>query len=252
MASGYRSTPETTNYARLCRLVVDIGTDVLRHLINTQLNHAQLGVGIINNKNKLWPILNHDQRQLLYGPGANPGGLTAGQFDISLLYILLRNLCPRIGTPTNGWGHPPPAIAPGQPLADEVERIRTSRNTIYGHVTHTAVSNADFSRYWADIDAVLGRLDQAWGTQFLQHAQQLKVEGMDPQMEQGYARQFHVLCLKDQQTQHRVQALDGQVHTLSLSDQQTQQRVQALDGQVHTLSLSDQQTQHRLQVVEGK
>jgi hypothetical protein len=210
MASSYPSTPETTNYARLCRLVVDVCTDVLRHMIHTQFTPAQLGLEINNNKHKL--KLNPPQRQLLYGtgPGAHPGGANSDQFDISLLYVLLRSLCSGIGTPTHGWGKQPPStIVPSQPLADEVERIRISRNTIYGHVTQTAVSHADFGLYWADIDAVLGRLDQLWGTQFQQHGQQLKLECMDPEMEQRCMGQFHVLCLSEQQTRQRIQVVEG-------------------------------------------
>jgi hypothetical protein len=208
MAARFGSTPETTNYARLCRLVVDVGTEVLRHLVITQLTPVQLGADIVTNRHILRPILNPDQRQRLYGPGTNPG---VSQFDISLLYILIRNLCPRIGPPTYGWGKPPPPVVPGQPvpLADEVERIRTSRNTIYGHVTRTAVSTADFGLYWADIDAVLARLDRLWGTQFQQHGQNLKVECMDPEMVQRYMSQFHILCVSDQQTRTRIQAVEG-------------------------------------------
>jgi hypothetical protein len=252
MAARYPATPESTNYARLCRLVVDICTDALRHLLNSQLTLAQLGVAITSNKQLLWSRLNPDQRLQFYPPPGTPQVVQPSEFDISLLYILLRNVCTKLPPPTNGWGSLPPVIAVGLRFTDEVERIRTCRNTIYGHVTKAAVSKADFNRYWTDIDAVLGRLDQAWSTQFHQDAQKLKVECMDPEMELCYMGQFHALCLSDQQTQQGLQAVQGQVNTLCLSDQQTQQGLQAVQCQVNTLSLSDQQTQQDLQAVQGQ
>jgi hypothetical protein len=232
MAARYPSTPESTNYARLCRLVVDICTDALRHLFNSQLTLAQLRAEITSKKKLLSPRLNPDQRLQFYPPPGTPQVVQPSEFDISLLYILLRNVCARLPPPTNGWGNPTPVIAVGLRLTDEVERIRISRNTIYGHVTKAVVSNADFNQYWTDIDAVLGRLDQAWSTQFHQDAQNLKVECMDPEMELRYMGQFHTLCLSDQQTQQGLQAVQVQVNTLSLSDQQTQLGLQAVQGKL--------------------
>jgi hypothetical protein len=272
MAARYPSTAETTNYARLSRLVVDVCADALRHLLNKQLSPIQLGVEITNNKQLLWPRLNPDQRQQFYPPPGTLPLIQPSQFDISLIYILLRNIT-KLPQPSNGWGKPPPSIAPGQPLTDEVERIRTCRNTIYGHVANTAVSNADFIRHWADIAAVLGHLDQAWGTQFHRDAQLLKVECMDPGMEQRYMGQFHALCLSDKQTEQDLQATkqdlqattqdlqaikqDHQTtkHDLQATKQNlraTKQNLQTIQGHVNTLSQSDQERKQDLQAVQGQ
>jgi hypothetical protein len=130
-----------------------------------------------------------------------------------LLYVLLQTLCPAIGTPTHGWGYPPPEpeTAPDQPLADEVERIRIIRNTIYNSVDHSAISKDDFDQNWTELVAVLGRMDKTWGTKFQRRAQQVKGSRMDQRKRQRYVGQFQLLCLSDQKPRKRLKVDTGNI-----------------------------------------
>ena len=75
------STKETTNYARLCRLLVDIGTQALRDTENEPTLQSLKEKRIINPTQwgKLFPAI--------------PNSVSTHSFDTTLLMILLRNLC---------------------------------------------------------------------------------------------------------------------------------------------------------------
>ena len=75
------STKETTNYARLCRLLVDIGTQALRDTENEPTLQSLKEKRIINPTQwgKLLPAI--------------PNSVSTHSFDTTLLMILLRNLC---------------------------------------------------------------------------------------------------------------------------------------------------------------
>ena len=86
----------------------------------------------------------------LYPPGgAAPDSKT---FDITLLFVLLRNICD-LTAPATGWDALPPAADVSREA--NLARIKYYRNQVYGHVTSTGVSKADFERYWNDISGAL-------------------------------------------------------------------------------------------------
>ncbi|XP_066029089.1 LOW QUALITY PROTEIN: uncharacterized protein [Pocillopora verrucosa] len=154
--SPLASSVEKTNGAKLSRLLIDGGTTVLRNVFNGYHPPASLSTALNANYSTLYTlfkkkkILNRSQWDLLFPPsGAPPDSQT---FDITLLFLLLTNIC-GLSPPLSGWNTKPP------PSDDSFEanlaRIKFYRNTVYGHVTTTGIADPTFSTLWQEISVVL-------------------------------------------------------------------------------------------------
>ena len=98
-------------------------------------------------------VLNISQWDKLYPPeGAAPDSKT---FDITLLFVLLRNIC-GLTAPATGLDALPPAADVSREA--NLARIKFYRNHVYGHVTGTGVSSVDFEQCWNDISGALNAL----------------------------------------------------------------------------------------------
>eukprot|EP00105_Crassostrea_gigas_P046671 XP_019930819.1 PREDICTED: leucine-rich repeats and immunoglobulin-like domains protein 1 [Crassostrea gigas] len=77
------------------------------------------------------------------------------KFDVSLLYTLIRNLCPSL-TPTRGWGHKLNPMDTN--IGDDIERLRLYRNYFYAHSLSPVIPDNDFGEYWSDLKSVIKRI----------------------------------------------------------------------------------------------
>lgn len=153
--SALASSTEKANGAKLSRLLIDGGTQVLRNVFNNYHPPAKLtadlnaSYSILNNLLRR-RILNRPQWEQLFPPsGATPDSNT---FDITLLFLLLANIC-GLSPPPLGWHTiPPPTDAS---LEANLARIKLFRNELYGHVTTTGVDTPTFNALWKEISAVL-------------------------------------------------------------------------------------------------
>ena len=105
------SSVEKTNGAKLSRLLIDGGTTVLRKVFDGYHPPASLAAdldayyAILNNLYRR-RILNGHQWDKLFPPsGVAPDSNT---FEITLLFLLLTNICGLFPPPT-GWHSKPPA-----------------------------------------------------------------------------------------------------------------------------------------------
>ena len=182
---AFPSTKETTNYARLCRLLVDIGSQALRDTFDAIRPagglHIVLGRhpehAILKSlKNKR--VLNPMQWGKLYP--TIPSSVSSVGFDITLLMVLLRNIC-RLAPPSTGWNSlPPPADVSKQA---NIARLKYYRNTVHGHASQASVDDAAFNSYWQDIsNAIVGLVGAGYGAAI----SKLKNECMDPDTEEHY------------------------------------------------------------------
>lgn len=177
------STKETTNYARLCRLLVDLGSQVLRDTFDaihppTNL-HAVLSAKIATLQHlRTRKIINPIQWGKLFP--AIPTTVSSKTFDTTLLIVLLRNVCGLV-PPPSGWDIFP-AATDMSPEAD-IARIKHFRNTVYGHAEKASVDDPTFNVYWQDIRDTLVRLG---GVTYADAVDSLKSECMDPQVQDHY------------------------------------------------------------------
>ena len=181
------STKETTNYARLCRLLVDIGTQALRDTLNSLHPPANLYTVLAANKPTLQSlrarrIINPTQWGKLFP--AIPNSVSTHSFDTTLLMILLRNLC-GFTAPLTGWDAMP-AVTDLSREAD-IARVKYFRNTVYGHAENASVDDVRFNDYWCDIRDTLVRLG---GVSYKAAIDDLRNECMDPEVEDHYMEQL--------------------------------------------------------------
>jgi len=154
-SSPLASSEEKTNGAKLSRLVIDGGTTVLRNVFNHHHPPANLAADLNANYSTLnnllrRRVLNRQQWEKLFPPGrAAPDSNT---FDITLLFLLLTEIC-GLSPPRTGWHTKPP---PGDNSREaNLARVKYFRNVLYGHVTSTGVDTYSFSVLWQEISAVL-------------------------------------------------------------------------------------------------
>ncbi|KAL3883052.1 hypothetical protein ACJMK2_029345 [Sinanodonta woodiana] len=153
----YASCPETTNFARICRIVVDVFRDILWQILSHEIKPADLPIQVRKYQNKLKSLDGKIKAWLIGISHSSSEIPSAAKFDVSSIYTLIRNLCSTIPTPTAQWGNPPPAG--GITLGDDIERVREFRNTLYGHATEAKIDTADFDNICTDIIDVVSRFD---------------------------------------------------------------------------------------------
>ncbi len=177
------STKETTNYARLCRLLVDVGTQALRDTFDAIHPPVNLHTVLAGNKTTLQPlrtrkVINPTQWGKLFP--AIPNSVSSRDFDITLLMVLLRNIC-GLASPATGWDTLP--VVTDVSREADIARVKYFRNTVYAHAEHASVDDATFSSYWQDIRDTLVRLG---GVQYRAAIDNLETECMDPDIEDHY------------------------------------------------------------------
>ena len=161
--SPLASSVEKTNGAKLSRLLIDGGTTVLRKVFNGYYPRPTLAANLNANKsvlNKLLKkkVLHKSQWDKLFPPGGVASD--SNTFDITLLFLLLTNIC-GLTPPPSGWHTKPPASDTSHEA--NLARLKRYRNVLYGHVTTTGVDTPTFSALWTEISGVLVSLglDQA-------------------------------------------------------------------------------------------
>ena len=182
-APSASTTKETTNYARLCRLLVDVGAQALREAFDAIHSPANLHTVLAGNKTVLQSlrtrkIINPTQWGKLFP--AIPASVSSRDFDITLLMVLFRNIC-GLAAPVSGWDTLP-AVTDLSREAD-IARVKFFRNTVYAHPEHASVDAATFNHYWQNIRDTLVRLG---GVKYKAAIDQLETECMDPEAEEHY------------------------------------------------------------------
>ena len=154
MASLSTMLNDQANGARLSRLLVDKGTQVLRKTFDSIHPPSNLAAVLKTNKRKLQPlrkckVINVSQWDLLYPTSGLPN---SQNFDVTLLTILLRNIC-GLSSPASGWD----ALPPTSDTSDSanIARIKYHRNKAHAHITKTELSDSKFENLWQKISKAL-------------------------------------------------------------------------------------------------
>ena len=191
MASGpatFASTQENTNYARLCRLLVDVGCTALRDTFDVIHPPANLH-GVLSSPSVLATLQSLQRKRILnrlqWGKlfPAVATTVSSANFDVTLLMVLLRNICglsPPVST--GNWDKLPPDS--DNSTEANIVRIKWYRNDVYGHATKASVDNATFNALWQKISIAILALGSSYGTII----SQLKTECMDPATKDHYEK----------------------------------------------------------------
>jgi polyhydroxyalkanoate synthesis regulator phasin len=201
------SSRYTTNFARVGRLVgvcADLLRDVLDHFISVGSLFSELELV----KDKLIKILKPQQKGLLYSKSKSY--ISYNELDISLLYVLLRNVCDEnvhklsngrrgITSPQNGWGKRPPES--DRSLAANIERIHAFRNEIC-HREEASLPDPEFDSLWGKLSIAIDEIEKYLGnkvhpTKYVDLLKVIKTTSMDPEETQKYIEEL--AKMKDEQ-----------------------------------------------------
>ena len=148
--SPLASSEGKSNGVKLHRLLIDGGTSALRRVFDGFHPPSRLASVLSLQRQFLEylyqiKVLNGPQRALLFPrDGGRPDSST---FDISLLFILLTNIC-GLSPPPEGWHTKPPSSDTSREA--NIVRIKYYRNLL-SHPTSTEVSTRNFEIYWQEI-----------------------------------------------------------------------------------------------------
>ena len=157
--SPLASSFDKTNGNKLSRLLIDGGTTVLRNIFDYHHPPAHLAANLgsrhihpILTRLRHRNILNGSQWDKLFPPsgGGTPNSIN---FDITLLFLLLTNICGLSPPPSGSWHKMPPASDTS--FEANLARIKYYRNVLYGHVTTTGIPKLLFDVKWQEISSVL-------------------------------------------------------------------------------------------------
>ncbi|XP_069103388.1 uncharacterized protein [Argopecten irradians] len=185
MASRYPSQTETTNFARLSRLVLDVCSDILRDVLDTHIPQPGLHAILKSQKHHLRQNLVSHQLSILYPPGNVFSG-TLKDLDFSLLYSLVRNIKGiKISPHTKGWGKEPDAA--DRSLAANIDRLRIQRNEA-SHLEKASLSDTEFNSRWEIIRKCIFEIEQdaLTGDTYVREVDNLLNVTMDPDTEKEY------------------------------------------------------------------
>ena len=210
-AQPVASPKETTNFGRLCRLLVDVGCQLLKDVFNGI--HPPAGLHGILTSPPVHPtlqslkkkrILNPTQWQKLFPQ--IPSSVSSANFDISLLILLLKNIC-GLSPPasTGSWDVLPPTSDVS--IEANIARLKFYRNNVYGHAGQASVDDQTFNMYWEDISNAL--LGLGAGDFYRAAINQLKTESIDPDMEEHYKELLNEWEKHDGRTKDKLGEMEG-------------------------------------------
>uniref|UniRef100_K1QF88 DZIP3-like HEPN domain-containing protein n=1 Tax=Magallana gigas TaxID=29159 RepID=K1QF88_MAGGI len=190
----------TENFARLCQLIMTICSDLLRDVLSRYIKPADLRSELDNNRRKLEKIMNAAQKDLIY-PASGSSAITAKDLDISVLYILLRNIC-NIPKHKNGWGKPPKKG--DKSIAACIEKIKNERNLISGHSTAGAIEDNEFQNHWTELRDAIVEIEKCLtsGNLYERGVELLLSCDLNPQKSKEYEDEF-------KRIQERIESLES-------------------------------------------
>ena len=154
MSSIFYSSQEKTNGSRLARLLVDGGTEALRSVFHSFIPPSALQTVLNNNLALLEDLQRRrkifdDQWEKLFPSSGNPPD--SKTFDITLLHLLLREIC-HFTEPVTGWKTMPAETDASREA--NVVRIKCFRNDLC-HSVSTDICDAEFEDKWNKVSKSL-------------------------------------------------------------------------------------------------
>ena len=144
------------NFFRVCQLLVDKGVEAFRAAFN--VIHPPSTLAAVLNANKSvfrklrYNVITQPQWNLLFPASGTPD---VENFDITLLAILLKNIC-GLCPPLTGWNTMP--LAADTSMGANIVRIKLLRNHVYHHTASCQLDDSTFEKLWQEISKPLVNL----------------------------------------------------------------------------------------------
>lgn len=165
-ALALEESPGRERFNRAVALLIGGGSTIIRRLFDHI--HSPLTLAdVLQNQHRATldnlrtrRILNSDQWTKLF-----PTSTTCGEskdFDLTLLFVLLRNIC-NLTPPVNGWDTLP-NVSDLQ-LEDDLARVKFHRNNTIAHAVDATLSEDEFNDCWDEVSHALLRILTFYDTQ---------------------------------------------------------------------------------------
>ncbi|CAC5397213.1 unnamed protein product [Mytilus coruscus] len=132
------------------------------------------------------------------------------EFDIPLIYSILRNLHEPAARPTRGWEHPIGPLVNEIEIGDDIERCRRLRNEII-HRGNTRVTDLELTQYFYVFKTIADRFEKVCGkhnNEFVFEVEHLKTCCMDEATELQYLDQLKDFQQKDMEYEAKISDLE--------------------------------------------
>lgn len=216
VSAQFCSTKETTNYVRLCRLIIDVGTQVLRETFDRLRPCPGEPLDLVLGSPSVYPILTSLRRRGVLSPiqwgrlyPVMGTSVSSRDFDISLLTLLLRNICNLAPPPATGWNSLP--YAAETTTEADIVRLKFFRNMICGHATSTSIDDPTFHRLWQDIKETLLRLG---GKHFAHIIDMLENDCIDPEVKYHYQELVNEWVKEEMTTKDSLDKIEKRLESL--------------------------------------
>lgn len=195
---------EQANYIRIQRLLLDIGTEVYRQTFISRFPPISSYEFFFQPfENELKRLFNECQTEMLFpSNGKYKGNLF--DLDISVLYILLRNIS-NIEPHKNGWGKDPDDT--DRCLSANIERIRLIRNKYVGHSPKSSISEREFKIQWVVLRQSI--LELPGGETYKEQVDELLTTSLDPDNEKKYKSAIEVMRKNDKTVTKLINLFEG-------------------------------------------
>ena len=216
MTSVFEASEEKTNGTKLARLVIDGGTHVLRSFLHTIYPPGVLQAALASNYGTLQllksrrAIFDNQWESLFPSSGDPPDSET---FDITLLHLLLREIC-YLAPPLTGWNNLPADT--DFSYEANIVRIKFFRNELC-HGISTGITNAEFEDKWNKISKSLVALglDQKevdrLKTKPIDHDTESRVKAEVERWTRDFETQIQLLELEVKQMNDKISRIQDSV-----------------------------------------
>lgn len=189
---------DRTRFCRLSLVIVEELPLILQDVLYREVSPNLLLHMVMKHKKGLEHLGPH---QIIQVNNAKASGYS--EFDITLLYTLLRNYFKKsIQPPTKGWGKQEMPEQGQETEGDDIERIRLIRNK-HNHsvmVSIPAISETEFNEKWGIIHAVCARMQTRLPNiqhNYVQMLEESKIRTIDSDMEKTYIDKIKELAKEE-------------------------------------------------------
>ena len=132
-------------------------------------------------------------------------------FDITLLYTLLRNVCQNITPPSQRWEGSTMPSPNEVTVGDDIERIRLIRNKVFGHISEAAISDTEFKEYWSTISDICTRMQALLKKDYVKKLQGAEECEIDSDAENKYLEIIKSLSEEEKANRHILQRIESKL-----------------------------------------
>ncbi|XP_071130636.1 antiviral innate immune response receptor RIG-I-like [Mytilus edulis] len=213
-AGGGTYVSHKTHYARLGHATQHLLPSFLQEVLLQFENPNQIYINCSRNRSLSrrlkpgdWERLKHAVQKKYF------------DFDIPLIYSILRNLHEPSARPTRGWEHSIDPLVNEIEIGDDMERCRRIRNKII-HRGNTRVNDQELNKYFYEFRTIADRLEKfcrKHNNEFVLEVDHLKTCSMDEATELRYLDDLTDYQEKDKENESKISDLELKLSAIRIT-----------------------------------